>query len=669
MLFGRTYNRLNITDFKMIFKRKAVELLEVNANFLLSLQATLASVFQSHYSDGDEGFKNDLFALGLDELLVVSLEQVCSEVVRNTTNTIVGVRLSDASPHLASGLLRLSEMTSVPMEATQAARPLIVELLQARLLPAMKFWSRLPRLSDDAALARYRFLVDDQLLNARSEQLFDLITDWPSSTPAVSDLKHAIIETDARVHVSIVLGRSIDKRLLHPGAQTRDILQFYISLVYAVRYIDAHGIILSRVASPIRRYLRGRSDTIAVIVGSLLGGGVGVADLRAELDAAARMDEGRADVSGIGDTTADVTMTDAETARLAGPQDRHDVSTSARLARLPAAASDRIVDYSDPNWQPRPIDAGPNYRQTKSADVIAMLVSIFDDRATFVKALEVSTARALLQSRGYNVNQEYRNNEVLKRRFGDAALSKCDVMLQDVTDSRRVNQAVWQLLRTPDTALPANIRRKLPREPARQAASQDETLLALKPLITSRQFWPDLEGSEAPASVAAVAVGEDNKQPATLASIGPPPGGLEMKLPGSLGRAMDAYNRCFTAVRESRRLRWLSGFGSVEVSVAMRDGRNWTERVDPIKAAVLVAAGEADGGESGEGASPDFPVSKAKVMEDMEISGTDTQAKSLVDAAFAYWVSRNVLVEVRGRAGWYVECFTSPQEDGGKTST
>lgn len=35
-----------------------------------------------------------------------------------------------------------------------------------------------------------------------------------------------------------------------------------------------------------------------------------------------------------------------------------------------------------------------------------------------------------------------RNIEILKVRFGDAALQVCEVMLKDMTDSRRVDQHV-----------------------------------------------------------------------------------------------------------------------------------------------------------------------------------------------------------------------------------
>lgn len=52
----------------------------------------------------------------------------------------------------------------------------------------------------------------------------------------------------------IVLRNS--RRLLHPGADTKMILQQYVSIIKCLRIIDPQGVLLFKVADPIRRYLR-----------------------------------------------------------------------------------------------------------------------------------------------------------------------------------------------------------------------------------------------------------------------------------------------------------------------------------------------------------------------------------------------------------------------------
>ena len=46
------------------------------------------------------------------------------------------------------------------------------------------------------------------------------------------------------------------KRLLHPGADTKLILQQYVATIKCLRMIDPPGVLLFKVAEPIRRYLR-----------------------------------------------------------------------------------------------------------------------------------------------------------------------------------------------------------------------------------------------------------------------------------------------------------------------------------------------------------------------------------------------------------------------------
>jgi anaphase-promoting complex subunit 2 len=101
------------------------------------------------------------------------------------------------------------------------------------------------------------------------------------------------------------------KRLLHPGADTRTVIQQYVLMILSLRQVDPAGVLLYKVADPIRRYLRDRPDTIRCIVANLVGD----------------------------DDLVESLVGESEPIQpLQGPQ---------------------VEDYSDPNWEPEPIDAGP----------------------------------------------------------------------------------------------------------------------------------------------------------------------------------------------------------------------------------------------------------------------------------------------------------------------
>ena len=101
------------------------------------------------------------------------------------------------------------------------------------------------------------------------------------------------------------------KRLLHPGADTKDILTQYVSIIRCLRMIDPPGVLLYKVADPIRKYLRERPDTIRCIVASLVGDGESGDSLVDENEPIQPLQQRQAD------------------------------------------------DFVDPNWEPEPIDAGP----------------------------------------------------------------------------------------------------------------------------------------------------------------------------------------------------------------------------------------------------------------------------------------------------------------------
>lgn len=194
---------------------------------------------------------------------------------------------------------------------------------------------------------------------------------------------------------------SLRTRLLHSGAATQDIIQIYVHTIRSLREIDPSGVILSLVVSPIRNYLRGRKDTIVVIVSGLIGEGESTL-LRQELE------------GGINSASAGIGALDSN-------------EDAAKSAGIKSGIDDEDEDYdeedegppnwNDENWEPRPTDAGPNFNQSKSEDIINILITIFDDRLGFVKALEQTTAEQLIKIRGYDSSREVSCQQRWTRRY------------------------------------------------------------------------------------------------------------------------------------------------------------------------------------------------------------------------------------------------------------
>ncbi|KAN0059780.1 hypothetical protein ACQY0O_008354 [Thecaphora frezii] len=479
--------------------------------------------------------------------------------------------------------------------------------------------------------SRLDYHLDRTLCAVRALQLFDLIAIYPESVPALEDLRVGLERTDDKLFVARALSESLQTRLLHPGAHTRDIIQIYVHMVRALRDVDPSGVVLSRVVAPLRRYLRARKDTIPVIVSSLLGEDPDFTLLKDELEAADAESADEAENSAArGGRRRRRSMANRSRKRQAAGPSGPDPNASASAS----SDSDSDLDYQDPEWQPKPVDAGRGYRLSTSRDIIGMLISIFDDRAGFIGALEQSMAEQLVRIRGYKAMREYRNNMILKKRFGEKNMGRCDVMLGDVTESRRIDAGVHQRAERERR----NYAAQTAEERERQRDS-NEVLDALHPLVISRQFWPDLSTASSAASgsrrastpsVATAAGATGTAASAVTVAAAP------TKLPPRFAEAMQRYQTLFQASKAMRRLEWLLHLGSVQLELAMDDGRKLQVECSPLEACVVETLASTPADAAGQKRADPYQLAQMVGLED---------AGDAVNACRA-WCERGVLGEM-----------------------
>ncbi|TYJ52510.1 hypothetical protein B9479_006870 [Cryptococcus floricola] len=239
--------------------------------------------------------------------------------------------------------------------------------------------------------SRFDYFLCKCFFDIRTDELFDIIIDFPDSMAALEDLKECLYKVDQRLELVNKLNAANLKRLLHPGAETHLILNIYISTIRSLRILDPPGVLLHSIARPIRAHLLHRPDTIKCIVETLVNG--------EELQ-----DENEGGLIGEGELGAE--------------------------------------DFGDPRWEPEPVDAAPEFRSQKSPDILSTLTSIYPSTASIIQALQAFLANRLLLLTDYDAVQEVRTIELLKLRFGEGALGGCDVMVKDVADSKRIDARV-----------------------------------------------------------------------------------------------------------------------------------------------------------------------------------------------------------------------------------
>lgn len=337
---------------------------------------------------------------------------------------------------------------------------------------------------------RYLWHMCEALAQLRISEIFDVIVDYPDSTPALNDLKECLFQTGTRRDLVDTLRASTKKRLLHPGADTKDIITQYVSTIRCLRVLDPLGSLLFSVADPIRQYLRERPDTIRTIVQHLI-------EPKSEL-----IGEDNEDIKPLQDTSV---LTD---------------------------------DYGDFTWMPEPADADAAFRSTRQTDIISTLVSIYDSKDIFVKELQILLGKRLLEIKDQNYDAEIRNLEILKLRFGDVALQVCDVMMKDITDSRRSDTQIHNL------------------RSAQGASEVAPNSLPVHTTIISRLFWPPVQRSS-------------------------------LVMPGQFRKMQEDYAKAFSVTKPDRKIRFMSNIGSISLDLELSDRTVSLTDVTPLQAAII----------------------------------------------------------------------------------
>ncbi|KAH8402264.1 hypothetical protein KR009_010883 [Drosophila setifemur] len=323
-------------------------------------------------------------------------------------------------------------------------------------------------------------------------QFFSIIIDYPDSIPAIDDLKICMEKIDMRVYLTESLRSSLEARILHPGVNTMDILTGYVAAIKAIRHLDNTGVILEMVTAPIKDYLRKRNDTVRRVVTGLTE--EGPTDLSEELAKGEAIKDGKE----------------------SGP--------------------DEFSNWE--NWEPDPfgIDATVmqynSSRIMRSADIISMVVDIYGSKELFMTEYRNLMADRLLAQLDFNSEKEIRNLELLKIRFGESLLHSCEVMLKDVTDSKRINTHIHG-----DTNRTEN------------------QIFDISSLIVSAQFWPSF-----------------NKE--------------SLQLPEELEDEFKKYTKAYEAYKGNRTLNWRTVTGRVNVSIEIGD-RTLDMVVSPTLAVII----------------------------------------------------------------------------------
>ncbi|EFA80064.1 anaphase promoting complex subunit 2 [Heterostelium album PN500] len=296
---------------------------------------------------------------------------------------------------------------------------------------------------------RIEFSIYEYYSDQRIDELFNMIRLYPDSTPALQDLSICFQKISIQKTLVENLKKVFHQRLLHPGANTNDIITTYISCIQSMKIIDPSCIVMDQVGQPIKDYLANREDTIRCIVSSFTDE---TNEIYQEFSSGVENDDGT-DQHALDIENCDVYLDDA----------------------------DSHMDFkSFESWQPASLESHPNQKKQKYKDTISSLVNIYESTDLFVNEYRLMLSERLLSMTDFDVDKEIENVELLKLRFGENSMHNCEIMIKDIQDSKRLNNQIGQQLR-------------------------EKQLEAIKfdTLILSELFWPSMkdEGFTYPKSL------------------------------------------------------------------------------------------------------------------------------------------------------------------------
>ncbi|CAL9222463.1 unnamed protein product [Arabidopsis halleri] len=359
---------------------------------------------------------------------------------------------------------------------------------------------------------RLEYFAYETLQDLRIAKLFEIIVDYPESSPAIEDLKQCLEYTGQHSKLVESFISSLKYRLLTAGASTNDILHQYVSTIKALRAIDPAGVFLEAVGEPIRDYLRGRKDTIKCIV-TMLTDGSG----------------GNANGSGNpGDSLLEELMRDEENQENVGFDD--DFHTDDKQAWLNAS-----------RWEPDPVEADPlkGSLSQRKVDILGMLVDIIGSKEQLVNEYRVMLAEKLLNKTDYDIDTEIRTVELLKIHFGEASMQRCEIMLNDLIDSKRVNTNIKKASQT-----------------GAELRENELSVDTLTSTILSTNFWPPIQDEP-------------------------------LELPGPIDKLLSDYANRYHEIKTPRKLLWKKNLGTVKLELQFED-RALQFTVSPTHAAIIM---------------------------------------------------------------------------------
>ena len=349
-------------------------------------------------------------------------------------------------------------------------------------------------------------IIKRNFIQMKLEKFFEIISNYPESIQTIYDIKSCISNYNQSTFISTIQNQ-ISSRLLTPGISTRLIIEIFIRIIKIMKTIEPSGYLLNLISAPIKEYLRLRKDTMQWIITTILS----------EDDNNIIEDMSKAYVRNIKTQDYDYLSSDDE------PESWEPINIKGIKGML--------------------IENNNDFKKNKT-DIISTLVNIFGSPEKFMEQYRRMLSERKINDNNFVFENEIKNLELLKLKFGENLLNDCDVIIKDIKDSKKLNQN--------------NLKDDL-----------------INCLIINKNYWPFLNNS----------IFEINNINPSFKKENVPESKYDLFL-NDVKNHINQYKKNFTKKNFSRELTLYTNVGYANITLSFRNG-NFNFIVTPLSAFII----------------------------------------------------------------------------------
>ena len=267
--------------------------------------------------------------------------------------------------------------------------------------------SSLININEDNYKIQFIGLLKEKFVSMKIDTFFEIISKFPESKPTLIDIKICISSYDKNNFINRIK-EQLKKRLLYPGVSTRIIIEIFIRIIKIMRIIDSsNNYMLELLSQPIKEYLLNRKDTMQWIITAIIS----------EEDVNMIEDMSKAYVKNVQSKDYDYLSSDDE------PENWEPLNLKG-------------IKYNDKY-------ISNDFKNTK-IDIVSILVNVFGSPEKFMEQYKRMLIERKITDNNFEIETEIKNLELLKLKFGENLLTNCEIIIQHIKESKKINNKLFK---------------------------------------------------------------------------------------------------------------------------------------------------------------------------------------------------------------------------------